>query len=99
MARINYDKIEIAVVFAKARVASMKPLTIPKEELQAATLAARLKGKFQLALTRPIERTFMWTDSTEILRSVDRKITSLCSNPSGGNSRVDNRRMELRSNS
>ena len=38
----------------------MKPLTIPKLELQAALLTARLKDETQLALTMPVERTFVW---------------------------------------
>ena len=59
---------EIAFVFGKARVAPMKALTIPKLELQAAVLAARLRNDVQRALTLQIERTFMWTDSTTVLQ-------------------------------
>ena len=53
----------------------MKPLTIPKLDLQAAALDARLRDKIQLALTIPVERTFMWTDRTtvlQLLRSTDK---------------------------
>ena len=67
---------QLAFVFGKARVAPMKALTIPKLELQAALLAARLKDEIQLALTVPVERTFMWTDSTTVLQwlhSIDKK--------------------------
>ena len=45
-------------------------------ELQAALLAARLKDEVQQALTVPVERTFMWTDSTTVLQclhSIDKK--------------------------
>ena len=59
---------EIAFVFGKARVAPMKALTIPKLELQAALLAARLRNEVQSALTLQIDRTFMWTDSTTVLQ-------------------------------
>ena len=62
-----YSKTELAFVFGKERVAPIKPLTIPKLELQAA-LSARLKDEIRLALTSPLERTFMWTDSTTILQ-------------------------------
>ena len=58
---------QLAFVFGKALVAPMKALTIPKLELQAALLAARLKDEIQQALTVPVERTFMWTDSTTVL--------------------------------
>ena len=59
---------EIAFVFGKARVAPMKALTIPKLELQAALLSARLRNEVQRALTLQIEKTFMWTDSTTVLQ-------------------------------
>ena len=59
---------EIDFLFGKARVAPMKALTIPKLELQAALLAARLRNEVQRALTLQIDRTFMWTDSTTILQ-------------------------------
>ena len=62
------SRTELAFVFGKARVAPMKPLTIPKLELQAALLAARLRKEIQLAFTIPIERTFMWTDTTTVIQ-------------------------------
>ena len=67
---------QLAFVFGKARVAPMKALTIPKLELQAALLAARLKDEIQLALTVPVDKTFMWTDSTTVLQwlhSIEKK--------------------------
>ena len=54
----------------------MKALTIPKLELQAALLAARLRNEVQKALKITIQRTFMWTDSTTVLQwlhSIDQK--------------------------
>ena len=59
---------ELAFVFGKARVAPMIALTIPKLELQAALLSARLRNDIQKALTLKIEKTFMWTDSTTVLQ-------------------------------
>ena len=59
---------EIAFVLGKARVAPMKCLTVPKLELQAALLATRLKVDIIKALTIPLSRVFMWTDSTTVLQ-------------------------------
>ena len=58
----------VRFVVGKARVAPMKPLTIPKLELQAALLAARLKVKILNALTINVQEVFMWTDSTTVLQ-------------------------------
>ena len=59
---------ELAFVIGKARVAPMKTLTVPKLELQAALLAARLREEICKALTVPVQNTFMWTDSTTVLQ-------------------------------
>ena len=59
---------ETVFVFGKARVAPMKALTIPKLELQAALLSAKLRNEVQRALTLQIEKIFIWTDSTTVLQ-------------------------------
>ena len=46
----------------------MKCLTVPKLELQAALLVTRLKVDITQALTIPLSRVFMWTDSTTVLQ-------------------------------
>ena len=66
---------ELAFVFGKACVCPMKALTIPKIELQAALLAARLKDEVQKALTLTVERTLMWTDSTTVLHGSTRGLS------------------------
>ena len=59
---------ELAFVLVKARVAPMKVMAVPKLELQAALLAARLKQDISRALTVHISKIFMWTDSTTVLQ-------------------------------
>ena len=58
---------ELAFVLGKARVAPMKVMTVPKSELQAALLAARLKREICRELTVTVDKVFMWTDSTIVL--------------------------------
>ena len=62
---------ELAFVLGKARVAPMKVMAVPKLELQAALLAARLKREIIQALTVTVNQVFMWTDSTTILQWIN----------------------------
>ena len=59
---------ELSFVFGKARVAPMEALSIPKLELQAALLAARLKELICKALLFEISSIFLWTDSTTVIQ-------------------------------
>ena len=49
-------------------MAPMKSMTVPKLELQAALLAARLKREITQALTVTANQLFKWTDSTTVLQ-------------------------------
>ena len=64
----NQEQTQLAFVFGKARVAPMKALTIPKLELPASLLAARLRKEVEKALTLEFSKTFMWSDSTTVLQ-------------------------------
>ena len=65
---IGNHETELSFVFGKARVAPMKALSIPKRELQAALLAARLKELICKGLTFEIFSVFLWTDSSTVLQ-------------------------------
>ena len=55
----------------KAGIAPMKVMIVPKLELQAALLAARLKGAILWALHLTVDQVFMWRDSTKILQWIN----------------------------
>ena len=57
--------------FGKGRLAPMKTLSIPKLEIQAALLAARLKDDILTAITVCINHVYMWTDSTIVLQRLN----------------------------
>ena len=65
------EKTELAFVFGKERVVPMKVMTVPKLELQAALLAARLKREITQALTVTVNQVSMWTDSTTVLQWIN----------------------------
>ena len=65
------EKTELAFVLGKARVAPMKVTTVPKLELQAALLAARLKREITQSLTVTVNQVFIWTDSATVLQWIN----------------------------
>ncbi|XP_065078605.1 uncharacterized protein LOC135701675 [Ochlerotatus camptorhynchus] len=56
-----------ALVASKTKVAPLKPLSIPRMELQAAMIGARLMQTVCSSLTLPISKRFLWSDSTTVL--------------------------------
>lgn len=60
-------EIMCALVMSRAKVAPLKQLSIPRLELQAAVLGARLVRTIQESHTFKIQQTFLWTDSQTVL--------------------------------
>lgn len=58
------DVITIRLLCSKTRVAPLKPVTIPRLELCAALLGARLMNKVSNALRCKINNKYFWSDST-----------------------------------
>ncbi|XP_053686569.1 uncharacterized protein LOC128736113 [Sabethes cyaneus] len=56
-----------SLVAAKTKVAPLRTLSIPRLELQAAMMGARLIQNIRLALTINIQKRYLWTDSATVL--------------------------------
>lgn len=70
-------KVHRSFIMGKARVAPLKPVTIPRMELTAATVAARVDKMMQaeLELAVPLEPSIFWTDSTSVLKYINNETT------------------------
>ncbi|XP_062703946.1 uncharacterized protein LOC134286352 [Aedes albopictus] len=66
--RFKYnDIVECSIVAAKTRVAPLKFLSVPRLELQAALIGARLARAISEALTINISQQNFWSDSQDVL--------------------------------
>lgn len=61
------NKASISFVASTTRCAPLKYMTIPRKELQAAVLGARLKEVIIESHTLNISKTIFWTDSTTVI--------------------------------
>ena len=63
--------VNCTIVMAKARLAPIKKLTVPRLELQAATLAARQNALLRKELNLDLGTSTFWTDSTIVLQYIN----------------------------
>ncbi|XP_074040761.1 uncharacterized protein [Leptinotarsa decemlineata] len=61
------EKVETSFITAKTRVAPLKPLSIPRLELQAALMGARLGHFLKNTLDMEISAIWYWSDSKTVL--------------------------------
>ena len=79
----NRNEVHVAFLLGKARVTPIKPITIPRLELTAAVLAARMDRLLRAELQLQLEDSCFWTDSTSVLkyiRNEDRRFHTFVAN-------------------
>lgn len=73
--RDSKGHVHSAFVMGKARVAPLKPTTIPRLELTAATLAVRMDTLTRKELELQLANSTFWTDSAAVLKYINNKTT------------------------
>lgn len=64
------DKVHVTFLLSKARVVPLKPITIPRLELTAAVLAAKVDQMLRTELRLQLESSVFWTDSQTVLKYI-----------------------------
>ncbi|XP_058810111.1 uncharacterized protein LOC131675218 [Phymastichus coffea] len=60
-------RVRTALIMSKSRVAPVKPMSVPRLELQAAVLETRLAAMIEKEIEITIHERVFWTDSTTVL--------------------------------
>jgi len=64
------ERIYCAFLIGKSRLASLRPMTVPRLELSAAVLAVQLDQTVREQLDIPISQSTFWSDSTCVLQYI-----------------------------
>lgn len=68
--RNEHSQMHSAFIMGKSRVAPLKPVTIPRMELTAAVVAARMDKLWRKELRLQLQDSVFWTDSTSVLKYI-----------------------------
>ncbi|GFT91531.1 uncharacterized protein NPIL_440661, partial [Nephila pilipes] len=69
----SMGSVTVKLLQARSRIAPMKIITIPRLELMAAFIGARLFSSMKQALKLPYIKTYFWTDSSTVLTWITRR--------------------------
>ncbi|GFX95792.1 uncharacterized protein TNCV_2083721 [Trichonephila clavipes] len=69
----NTSSVTVQLLQARSRITPMKTITIPRLELMAATIGARLFSSVKPALKISNIKTYFWTDSSTVLTWIIRR--------------------------
>ena len=64
---VHQDGVHCAFILGKSRVAPLRPITIPRLELNAAVLSVKMSLFLRKELGIPIQKEYFWTDSQVVL--------------------------------
>ena len=68
---LDNDEIEVAFVMGKSKIVPKSNNTsMPKLELRAAIIGSKIHKKTNKAIKLPIEKAYLWTDSTAVLNCI-----------------------------
>jgi hypothetical protein len=82
-------RVHCTLLLSKARVSPIKPVTMPRMELTAATVAVRVYKMLRDELDLPLAESYFWTDSTSVLkyiRNENSRFHTFVANNFGGHS-------------
>ena len=66
----EFDSIHCSFLIAKSQLGHLKPITVPRKELSAATLAAKVDRLVQDELDIKLNNSKFWSDSTSVLQYI-----------------------------
>ncbi|KAL7880597.1 hypothetical protein SRHO_G00028510 [Serrasalmus rhombeus] len=67
----SHGQVHCSFLLGKSRVTPLKPVTVPRLELTAATIAVKMDKLMKRELRMDLKDSVLWTDSTTVLRYID----------------------------